>query len=170
VCFVILLPVWWIKMHIKYFSSLPVNCGRFCFWRRQCVVFVRKWNISGTAKRICAKFTRTTWLVPRSDEFEGQCQRSRSAWTKRHSSVISAACMRFMFGKTSVACSAYCGEWRLSASANRASGRLSHTSSTHGDIFKNKWQRATCATNMSRILVHRLQQTGYDSWYTSDSY
>ena len=34
-------------------------------------------NISGTAERISAKFTRKTCLVPRSDEFEGHGQR----WT-----------------------------------------------------------------------------------------
>ena len=36
----------------------------------------------GTAERICAKFTRKTYLVPRSDEFEDQGHRSRSPWTK----------------------------------------------------------------------------------------
>jgi len=51
-----------------------VNCGRFYFWRRQSVVFffLCVWNVSGTAERICAKFTRKTCLVRRSDEFEDQ--------------------------------------------------------------------------------------------------
>jgi len=40
------------------------------------------WNISGTVERICAKFTRKTCLIPRSDEFEGQGQTSRSPETK----------------------------------------------------------------------------------------
>jgi len=31
-----------------------VNCGRFCFWRRQSVVFVCVWTISETAEWICA--------------------------------------------------------------------------------------------------------------------
>ena len=82
-----------------------VNCGRFCFWRRQSVVFVCVWNIFGTAERICAKFTRKTCLVPRSDEFEalkvkvkGQGLRGQ----KRHVSALSAACVRFMFGKISL--------------------------------------------------------------------
>jgi len=35
-----------------------------------CVFFVREWNISETADRICTKFTRITCLVIRSDEFE----------------------------------------------------------------------------------------------------
>jgi len=60
----------------KYFNLIflphAVSCGRFCFWRLQSVgFFVCVWNISGTAERICAKFTQKTWLVPRSDEFEG---------------------------------------------------------------------------------------------------
>ena len=69
--------------------SLPhaVNCGRFCFWRCQSLFFACVRNISGIAKRICAKFTRKTCLVPRSDEFEGQGQRSKVKVTgnkKRH--------------------------------------------------------------------------------------
>jgi len=36
--------------------------------------FVCVWNVSGTAERICAKFTRKTCLVPRLDELEGQGQ------------------------------------------------------------------------------------------------
>ena len=44
--------------------------------------FVCLWNISGAAERICTKFTRKTCLVPRSDKFEGQAQRSRSPGTK----------------------------------------------------------------------------------------
>jgi len=47
-----------------------VNWGRFCFWRRQSVCFfVCVWNISGISERICAKFTRKNYLVPRSDHF-----------------------------------------------------------------------------------------------------
>ena len=40
------------------------------------------WNISGTAERICAKFTRKTCLVPRSDQFECQGQRSKVKVTR----------------------------------------------------------------------------------------
>jgi len=85
-------------------------------------------------ERVCAKFTGKTYLVPRSDQFECQGQRSRSPGTKnalctaiappqrrngarwlqitsrtsrRHhsiaSGVISAACVRALFGKTSLA-------------------------------------------------------------------
>ena len=73
----------------EYLLPLAVNCVRFCFWRHVCDFFVRVWNISGTAERICAKFTRKTCFVPRSDEFEGQGQRSRTPRTK---TVFSAKC------------------------------------------------------------------------------
>ena len=66
-------------------------------------VFVCVWNISGTAERICAKFTRKTCLVHRSDEFKDQGQRSRSPGTKTAFFGLSATCVRFMFGKTSLA-------------------------------------------------------------------
>jgi len=96
--------------------------------------FVCESNISGTAERICAKFAGKTCLVPRSDEFECQGQRSRSPGTKMRSAlpspptatewnalaannvinqqtgpfrrcqgVISAFCVQFVFGKTSLA-------------------------------------------------------------------
>jgi len=47
------------------------------------------WNIWGTAERICAKFTRKTLFGPLL----------RWVWRSRS---ISAACVRFMFGKTSL--------------------------------------------------------------------
>ena len=46
------------------------------------VFFVCHSNISGTAEQICAKFTGKTCLIPSSDDFECQGQRSRSLWTK----------------------------------------------------------------------------------------
>jgi len=49
-------------------------------------------NISGTAGRICAKFTTKTSLVPRSDEFKGQGQRSRSARKKVFFGPFSSMC------------------------------------------------------------------------------
>jgi len=76
------------------------------FWRRQCVFFVCAWNISGIAERICTKSTWKTCMVPRSDEFEGQGQRSRSPGTKTAFLALSAACVlrtRFVFGRTSSA-------------------------------------------------------------------
>jgi len=82
-----------------------VNCGRFCFWRRQfvfCVcVCVCVWNISETAERICTKFTRKTCHL---DEFKGQGQRSKV--TKTAFSALFLACVRFIFGKIfSASCS-----------------------------------------------------------------
>jgi len=44
--------------------------------------FVCLWNILGTAERICAKFTGKTCLVPCSDEFECQGQRSKVKVTR----------------------------------------------------------------------------------------
>jgi len=61
-----------------------VNCGMFCFWRRQSVFFACAWNISGTAERICAKLTRKTCFVPRWEEFEGQDQRNGHQRQKWH--------------------------------------------------------------------------------------
>ena len=40
------------------------------------------WNILGTAERICAKLTRKTCLVPPSDKYEGQGQRSKVMVTR----------------------------------------------------------------------------------------
>ena len=60
----------------------PPICDPCLLWPRSPIsataehLFVCVWNISGTAERICAKFTEKTCLVPRSDEFEGQGQRS----------------------------------------------------------------------------------------------
>jgi len=51
----------------KVLFLAPSVCG-FCVW-----------NISGSIERICAKFTRKTCLVPRTDELEGQGQ--TSSWT-----------------------------------------------------------------------------------------
>jgi len=56
-------------------------------------------NISGTAERICAKFTRNTCVVPRFDEFEGQGHQGQNTAFL----APLAAGLRFMFGKTSLA-------------------------------------------------------------------
>ena len=89
-------------IYVSQLSLSPhtANCGRFCLWH--CLwLFLCVWNISGTAERICAKFTRKTCLVPRSDECKGQGhQRQRTAFL-----ALSAACVQFMFGKTSLASS-----------------------------------------------------------------
>jgi len=72
--------------------------------------FVCVWNISGTAKQICATFTGKTHFVHRSDEFECQRERLKVKVTRdknRHFSALSAACVRLVFGKTSLASSLY---------------------------------------------------------------
>jgi len=65
-----------------------LHCRRFCFWRRQSVVFLFVYEISRTIERIGAKFTRKTCLVPRWDEFEGPGQRSKSLGAKTHFSAL----------------------------------------------------------------------------------
>ena len=72
------------------------------FLAHVCDVFVRVWNISGTAERICAKFTGKTCFVPRSGEFECQGQRSRSPGTKTGIFRPFRRPMYGLFGKTSL--------------------------------------------------------------------
>ena len=69
---------------LRWLRWLPhsVNCVRFCFGDVCDFIFCSVRNISGTAERICAKFTGKMCLVPRSDKFEGQDQRPRSPRTK----------------------------------------------------------------------------------------
>jgi len=75
----------------RLFYCLPhaVNCGRFCFvvpsclWVSACVR-----NISGTAARICAKFTRKTCLVACSEEFEDQGQISKIKVTRDKNGIF----------------------------------------------------------------------------------
>jgi len=72
-------PVVWILRH-SVFLPHAVNCGRFVLSADR-DFFDCIWNISGTAERICIKFTMKTCLVPLSEEFECQGQRSRSSGT-----------------------------------------------------------------------------------------
>jgi len=92
------------------FFYLPhaVNCWRFCFQRRQSVFFVCVWNISGTAEQICTKFTRKTfWSLARTSlKVKVKCQNGHQG-QKRHFSALSATCVWFMFGKTSLAFSLF---------------------------------------------------------------
>jgi len=62
---------------------------RFCFWMTSvisfvcfCLFFVCCSSISGTAKRICAKFTVKTYLDTRSEDFECQGQRPKVKVTR----------------------------------------------------------------------------------------
>jgi len=71
------------KGHSPQFST-RVYCGQtvahlsYC-WALVCLCMK---YLRGTTERICTKFTQNTCLVPCSDEFEGQGQKSRSPWTK----------------------------------------------------------------------------------------
>jgi len=59
-------------------------------------------DIFRNAELICDKFIWKTCLVPCWDEFEDQGQRSMIKVTRDKTafSALSAACVRFMFGKT----------------------------------------------------------------------
>ena len=105
-------------LSLSFYRTQYVNCVRF-FFSVVCDFFLHSFfvcesNISGTAERICAKFTRKTCLVPRSDEFECQGQRSNTKVTRdkkalyipSHPSaarsavqciVNGAACVRFVW-------------------------------------------------------------------------
>jgi len=64
-------------MRILCLLPHAVNCGRFCFWRRQSF-FVCVWNISGTAEH-----RRRVWSLARmSLKVKIKGQRSRSPGTK----------------------------------------------------------------------------------------
>jgi len=87
---------WSLQLLCFYNSGLPspttirIFCANWFFTTSKqgsvfstvCDFFVCASNISGTAERICAKFTVNMCLVPRSDEFECQGQRWRSPGTK----------------------------------------------------------------------------------------
>jgi len=68
-------------------DSVPIFTARserrkVLFLSLSVTYFVCVCNISGTAERICVRFTRKTCLVRRSDDFECQGQMSRSLGTK----------------------------------------------------------------------------------------
>jgi len=63
--------------------------------------FVCVWHILGTIEQIYAKFTQQTCLILCSDEFEGQGHQGQNIAFL----ALLAACMRIMFGKTSLASS-----------------------------------------------------------------
>jgi len=102
--------VFFVTDMLYYFRTQwkAANCGRFRFWRR---------HRQSMGFCLCMKYLGYRWtdlrqiLVPRSDEFEGQGQRSTVKVTgaKNHFSALWAICVRFMFGETSLASS-----WNLS--------------------------------------------------------
>jgi len=92
-----------------YVLPHAVNCGRFSFWRRQSVVFC-----------LCMKYlgNRRTNLrqIHKEDVFRQSLRRVRRSRSKVEGqghqgqrngifAALSTACVRFMFGKTSLASS-----------------------------------------------------------------
>jgi len=79
-----------------------VNCGRFCFWHRQSAVLFVHETPRETAERLCAKFTRRrVWSITQTSlkvKVKGQNHQEQ----KPAFSALSAACVRFMSGKTSL--------------------------------------------------------------------
>ena len=83
-----------------------VNCGRLCFWRSQSVFFLFVYEIypeplNGFAPN---SHGRRVWSLVRTSlkvKDKGQGHHGQ----KRHFSALSAAYVRFMFGKTSLASS-----------------------------------------------------------------
>jgi len=64
----------------------------------------KKWGFRWISREPLNRFVTNSHgrrLVPRSDEFQGQGHQGQ----KRHFLALSAACVRFMFLKTSSACS-----------------------------------------------------------------
>jgi len=77
-----------------------VNCGRFCFWCRQSVVFLCVWNISGKPLKgfVPNSQERCVWSLARTSlKVKVKVKVSRNK--KRHFSAPSAACMQFMLIK-----------------------------------------------------------------------
>jgi len=92
--------------------SLPhaVNCGRFCFWRRQSVFFLFVYEISREPLNGFAPNShgRRVWSVARTSlkvTVKGQGQQGQNGIFRP---LRRPACMRFMFGKTYLAFSDFC--------------------------------------------------------------
>jgi len=81
-----------------------VNCGRFCFWRRQSAYFWFMYEISRKPLNGLAPNShgKCVWSHARTNlkvKVKGQGHRGQ----KRYLSALSAACVRSMFGKISLA-------------------------------------------------------------------
>jgi len=78
----------------------PVNCRRFCFWCRQSVFFC-----------LCMKYFGNCWTDLRHihtvDVFGPLLGQGHQGQKKWYFLALSAACVQFMFGKTSLA-SSFC--------------------------------------------------------------
>ena len=78
----------------------------FCFWRRQSVVFSFVYEIFRESLNRFAPNShgRRAWSLARTS-LKVKVKDQDDQGQKRHFSALSAACVRFMFGKTSLACS-----------------------------------------------------------------
>jgi len=65
---------------------------------------IRRQCIAGTGERICAKFTRKTCLVLRSDEFECQRQRSKVKVTRDKKRAVHSQHLRGVDGMERPCC------------------------------------------------------------------
>ena len=127
------------------------------------------WNISRTAERICAKFTRKTCLSFARMSLKVKVKGQGHQGQKRHFSALSAACMRFMFDKTSLASSyccilvllslrVLCGDYRLPKMAvwgkitplreNFQNSSIKIQQSTPIDVFARIWCDLSCYKEM----------------------
>jgi len=93
-----------VKVKGQGHQGLLVACVWFMFAKTSLASsVVCVWNILGTAEWICTKFTWKTCLVHRSKQFEGQVKGQGHQGQKMAFSALSATCVQFMFGKTSLA-------------------------------------------------------------------
>jgi len=118
---------------------LLINVVTTCKWdsvySAVCGFFVCYSNILGTAECFCTKFTGKTCLVPRSDKFECQGQRSRSPGTNREN------CWVIPIWQCTVRCAPY--------SASDCSSRWGHSAAAGGDRSAQWWElSAACVRCM----------------------
>ena len=89
-------------------TQLHSDCGRFCFWRRQFVVFCFVYKISWEPlnRFVPNSHGRCVWCLART-RLKIKVRGHGHQGQKRHFSALSAACLRFMFGKSYVASTCY---------------------------------------------------------------
>jgi len=96
------------RSHNDTYLPHAVNCGRFCFWRRQFVVFCFVYKISWEPlnRFVPNSHGRCVWCLART-RLKIKVRGHGHQGQKRHFSALSAACLRFMFGKSYVASTCY---------------------------------------------------------------
>jgi len=87
-------------------DAITVNCGRFCFWHHQSVFFCLCMKYFGNSwKDLCRIHTEDVFGPSLRWVWRWSQSLSSPGTKKRHFSALSAACVQFMFGKTSLASS-----------------------------------------------------------------